>query len=62
MKYILNKLFIYLILFVVHLILSTRAVFSDGTENLGTPSIKILTGMEVIASGTGLVTQPTTND
>ena len=36
--------------------------FSYGTENLGTPYIKISTGTGVIASGTGLVTQPATID
>jgi len=40
------------------LVLSSHTVFTDGTETLGTPSIKISTGMGVIASGTGLVTQP----
>jgi hypothetical protein len=46
----------------VYLVLSSHAVFADGTETLGTPSIKISTRTEVIVSGTGLVTQPATND
>ena len=49
----------------VYLVLSSHAVFAGGTENLGTPSIQISTGTGVIASGIGLVTQPTqpaTND
>ena len=62
MKYILNYLFIYLMLLGVYLVLSSHAVFADGTENLGTPSIQISTGTGVIASGTGLVTQPATID
>ena len=62
MKYILNNLFIYLMLLGVYLVLSSHAVFADGAENLGTPYIKISTGTGVIVSGTGLVTQPATND
>ena len=62
MKYILNKLYIYLMLFGVYLVLSSHAVFADRTENLGTPHIKISTGTGVIASGTGLITQPATID
>ena len=42
--------------------LSSHTVFADGTETLVTPSIKILTGVGVITSGTGLLTQPTTID
>lgn len=58
----LNKIFIYLILLGVFLILSSQAVFADGTETLGTPSIDISTGTGVIANGTGLITQPGTID
>jgi hypothetical protein len=56
----LNKIFIFLILLGVFLVLSSQAVFADGTETLGTPSIDISTGTGVIASGTGLITQPGT--
>ena len=56
----LNKIFIYLILLGVYLVLSSQAVFADGNETLGTPSIDISTGTGVIASGTGLITQPGT--
>jgi len=58
----LNKIFIFLILLGVFLVLSSQAVFADGTETLGTPSIDISTGTGVIASGTGLITQPGTID
>ena len=57
----LKKIFIFLILLGVFLVLSPQAVFADGTETLGTPSLKdISTGTGVIASGTGLITQPGT--
>ncbi|MCD4810302.1 MAG: hypothetical protein K8R17_10435 [Methanosarcinales archaeon] len=58
----LNKIFIFLILLGVFLVLSSQAVFADGTETLGTPSIDISTGTGVIASGTGLITQLGTID
>jgi hypothetical protein len=58
----LNKIFIFLILLGVFLVLSSQAVFADGTETLGTPSIDISTGTGVIASGTGLITQSGTID
>jgi hypothetical protein len=58
----LNKIFIYLILLGVYLVLSSQAVFADGNETLGTPSINISTGTGVIASGTGLIAQPGTID
>ena len=47
----LKKIFIFLILLGVFLVLSPQAVFADGTETLGTPSLKyISTGTGVIAS------------
>ena len=39
-------------------VLGTQLVAGDGTETLGTPSIPIADGSEVITAGTGLLTQP----
>ncbi len=42
--------------------LGTQLVSADGTEGLGTPSIVIADGTDVISAGTGLITQPGTID
>ncbi len=42
--------------------LGTQIVSSDGTEQLGTPSIAIADGTDVIAAGTGMLSQPGTID
>lgn len=42
--------------------LGTQIVSGDGTEQLGTPSIAIADGTDVVSAGTGLLTQPGTID
>lgn len=39
-------------------VMSMSVVFADGTETLGTPSIGIAAGSDIIMAGTGLYTQP----
>ena len=38
--------------------LGTQVITGDGTEQLGTPSIPIADGTDVITAGTGMIAQP----
>ncbi len=57
---ILRKILVCILSFGLVLSLSTTGVLADGTETLGTPSINIASGSEIVAKGVGLVTQPGT--
>ncbi|MCK5281687.1 MAG: hypothetical protein KAK04_24215 [Cyclobacteriaceae bacterium] len=53
-----HKIVLYILLVVILLGISSAKVLADGDENLGVPSIKISDGSGIVASGTGLLSQP----
>ena len=55
-----HKIVLYILLAGILLGISSAKGLADGDENLGVPSIKISDGSGIVASGTGLLSQPGT--